>query len=193
MLDAGYFMPVRAFTNNLATILLFAVIGTLFNALTIGLSLFGISELGWLGSNDDGPIRISILECLTFSSLISAVDPVAVLAVFEEIHVNKVLYILVFGESLLNDAVTVVLYRMFETFNEIGENNLLPGDIIKGLLSFFVVSLGGISVGIIFGFLTAAISRFAHHVRVIEPVFVFVMSYMAYLIAELLSLSSIMS
>lgn len=61
-----------------------------------------------LGSNDDGPIRISILECLTFSSLISAVDPVAVLAVFEEIHVNKVLYILVFGESLLNDAVTVV-------------------------------------------------------------------------------------
>jgi len=49
-----------------------------------------------------------ILEMFLFSALISAVVPVAVLAVFEEIHVDEVWYIVVFDETLLNDAVTVV-------------------------------------------------------------------------------------
>lgn len=97
-------MPNRAFFNNIGTILMFAVVGTLWNTASIGLTLYAASELGLLS------MRIGALHCLVFSSLISAVDPVAVLAVFEEIHVNEQLHIVVFGESLLNDAVTVVSY-----------------------------------------------------------------------------------
>lgn len=102
VMDAGYHMPNRLFFDNLFTILLYAVIGTIWNALAIGLSLYGCSLLGAFGEH------IPFLDIMLFSSTVSAVDPVAVLAVFEEIHVNEVLYILVFGESLLNDAVTVV-------------------------------------------------------------------------------------
>lgn len=60
-----------------------------------------------------------ILDMFLFSALISAVDPVAVLAVFEEIHVNEILYIVVFGESLLNDAVTVVSIALFTSLQVI--------------------------------------------------------------------------
>ena len=45
---------------------------------------------------------LSSIEVLLFSSLISAVDPVAVLAIFQEVGVNPDLYFLLFGESLLN-------------------------------------------------------------------------------------------
>lgn len=101
ILDAGYFMPNRLFFDNLGTILLMAVVGTIFNISTIGVSLWAVGTTGLFG------VQTPLLHMLLFSSLISAVDPVAVLAVFEEIHVNEVLYIVVFGESLLNDAVTV--------------------------------------------------------------------------------------
>lgn len=79
------------------------MLGTLWNVLGIGLSLYGVCVLAH-GSLGD----ISLLHCLLFGSLIAAVDPVAVLSVFQEMHVNEQLHILVFGESLLNDAVTVV-------------------------------------------------------------------------------------
>lgn len=103
VLDAGYFLPGRLFFENLGTILWYAVLGTLWNVLGIGLSLYGLCQLGGWGLEEVG-----LLHFLLFGSLIAAVDPVAVLSVFEEIHVNEQLYILVFGESLLNDAVTVV-------------------------------------------------------------------------------------
>lgn len=105
VLDAGYFMPTRLFFENFGTIFWYAVVGTLWNAIGIGISLYGICQISAFGLSD-----ITLLQNLLFGSLISAVDPVAVLAVFENIHVNEQLYILVFGESLLNDAITVVSY-----------------------------------------------------------------------------------
>ncbi|GAB6026220.1 Sodium hydrogen exchanger [Chamberlinius hualienensis] len=187
VLDAGYFMPNRSFFDNLGTILLFAVVGTIFNTLTIGASLWAIGLTGLYG------VDLNILDSLLFSALISAVDPVAVLAVFEEIHVNEVLYIVVFGESLLNDAVTVVLYHMFEAYTEMGETNVGYSDVLLGLVSFFVVACGGTAIGIIWGFLTGFVSRFTTHVRVVEPLIVFVMAYLSHLTAELFHLSGILA
>ncbi|XP_040289047.1 sodium/hydrogen exchanger 3 isoform X2 [Bufo bufo] len=188
VLDAGYFMPNRLFFGNLGTILLYAVIGTVWNAATTGLSLYGVYLTGIMGD-----LQIGVLEFLLFGSLIAAVDPVAVLAVFEEVHVNDVLFIIVFGESLLNDAVTVVLYNVFDSFVAIGGENVNGVECVKGVVSFFVVSIGGTLVGIVFAFLLSLVTRFTKHVRIIEPGFVFVISYLSYLTSEMLSLSAILA
>lgn len=185
--DAGYFMPNRLFFDNIGTILLMAVAGTIFNTLTIGLSLYVCSWMGWFG------MEIPILHVFLFSSLISAVDPVAVLSVFEEIHVNEILYIVVFGESLLNDAVTVVLYHMFDEYEKIGIENIVAVDYASGMASFVVVAVGGTVIGVIWGFLTGMVTRFTDNVRVIEPIFIFIMAYLAYLHAEVFHMSGIMA
>uniref|UniRef100_W5L251 Sodium/hydrogen exchanger n=1 Tax=Astyanax mexicanus TaxID=7994 RepID=W5L251_ASTMX len=165
VLDAGYFLPGRLFFENLGTILWYAVLGTLWNVLGIGLSLYGLCRLGGWGLEE-----VSLLHFLLFGSLIAAVDPVAVLSVFEEIHVNEQLHILVFGESLLNDAVTVVLYKLFESFLRMPTVSSV--DILAGGCQFVVVGLGA---------------------QVIAPLFVFLYSYLSYLTSEMLHFSGIMA
>lgn len=96
-------MPTRPFFENFGTVLWFAVFGTLWNSIGIGISLFAICQIEAFGVQD-----INLQENLLFASIISAVEPVAVLTVFEDISIHEQLYIVVFGECLFNDAVTVV-------------------------------------------------------------------------------------
>ncbi|NXJ65278.1 SL9A5 protein, partial [Rostratula benghalensis] len=190
VLDSGYFMPSRLFFDNIGAILTYAVVGTLWNSFTTGTALWGLQQSGLMA---DPGVEAGLMDFLLFGSLISAVDPVAVLAVFEEVHVNETLFIIVFGESLLNDAVTVVLYKVFNSFVELGPAHIHAMDYMKGVASFFLVSLGGTAVGLLFAFLLALITRFTKRVRIIEPLFVFLLAYVAYLAAEMVSLSSILA
>uniref|UniRef100_A0A3B4F9Y9 Sodium/hydrogen exchanger n=1 Tax=Pundamilia nyererei TaxID=303518 RepID=A0A3B4F9Y9_9CICH len=188
ILDAGYHMPNKLFFTNLGAILVYAVIGTCWNAASLGLSLWGCHMGGFMGDLD-----ISLLQYLLFGSLMAAVDPVAVIAVFEQVHVNDVLFIIVFGESLLNDGVTVVLFNVFDAFVSLGGSQIDAAEIAKGIVSFFVVAFGGSLVGIAFGLLISLLTRCTKNVKIIEPGFIFVMGYLSYLTAEMLSLSAILS
>ena len=53
--------------------------------------------------------KLNFVQSFAFGSLISAVDPVATLAIFQALDVDPILNMLVFGESILNDAVAIVL------------------------------------------------------------------------------------
>lgn len=56
-------------------------------------------------------LSVVLLSSFAFGSLISAVDPVATIAIFNALNVDPVLNMLVFGESILNDAVSIVLTK----------------------------------------------------------------------------------
>lgn len=125
-MEASYSLNDSAFSNNLGTIILFAVVGTILNIGLVGGILILLDFFGVFGS-----LGMSILDCLLFASLIAAVDPVAVLAIFKEVGVNKVLYFMVFGESLLNDAVTVVCYNLINEFKDLGQITMYDVSLIS--------------------------------------------------------------
>ncbi|KAF2976196.1 hypothetical protein EK904_006168 [Melospiza melodia maxima] len=149
VLDSGYFMPSRLFFDNIGAILTYAVVGTLWNSFATGTALWGLHRAGLM----DPGVEAGLMDFLLFGSLISAVDPVAVLAVFEEVHVNETLFIIVFGESLLNDAVTVVLYKVFNSFVELGPAHIHAADYVKGVVKYTMKTLASSSETIIFMFL----------------------------------------
>ncbi|CAM5075004.1 unnamed protein product [Natator depressus] len=189
VLEEGYFMPTRPFFENFMSILWWSLLGSLLNAFGIGLSLYGICQIEAFGLTD-----VNLVQNLLFGSLISAVDPVAALAVFEEASVNEQLYVMIFGESLLTDGITVVLYNILLTFTQMHRyEEIKPTDILAGVARFFVVGLGGVLVGIVFGFVSAFMTRFTQNISTIEPLLVFMFSYLSYLSAETVYISGILA
>ncbi|XP_036612454.1 sodium/hydrogen exchanger 4 [Trichosurus vulpecula] len=189
VLEGGYFMPTRPFFENIGSILWWSGMGALLNAFGIGLSLYLICQVKAFGLSD-----VNLLQNLLFGSMISAVDPVAVLAVFEEAHVNEQLYMMIFGEALLNDGISVVLYNILIAFTKMHKfEDIEPVDILAGFARFIVVGVGGVFFGIIFGFISAFITRFTQNISAIEPLIVFMFSYLSYLAAETLYLSGILA
>lgn len=200
--DSALSLYNKEFLATFKSVIIFAVFGTLFNVFSIGYSLYGLSYSGLIGtfqtfetvnSTTSLPVEheLQAIECLIFSSLISAVDPVAVLAIFEQIHVNMGLYFLVFGESLFNDGVTVVLYNTMIALMDM--THVGGMEIFMATLSFFTVVFGGAIIGCFHGLFFSLVTRFTKHVRVVEPLIVFSTAYSAFLFAELFHWSGIIS
>uniref|UniRef100_A0A0K0FKV3 Sodium/hydrogen exchanger n=1 Tax=Strongyloides venezuelensis TaxID=75913 RepID=A0A0K0FKV3_STRVS len=185
VLEAGYFLPNKAFFENIGTICMYAVVGTLWNITSICGVLYLFSPYF--------SMEIPLIDLMIFSTIISAVDPVALLALFQEVKVNQLLYIVTFGESLLNDAVIIVLYHSLSTMAKIGTDYLTTADILKTLISFFSIAGGGILLGIVGAAVSGFSTRMTHSITSTQPLICFLIPYMVYLFSELYHISGILA
>ena len=98
---------------------------------------------------------------------------------------------MVFGESLLNDGVTVVLYNTMVSLSHSSH----PGSsqYVLAFFSFFTVVFGGLSTGVLVGMLSSFVLKFSDLAREVEPLIVLVTAYMSYILADTLGWSGIIS
>lgn len=84
-----------------------------------------------------------------------------------------------------------MLYKLFVEFSE--SPKIQPIDIIDGVLLFFLISLGGLSIGLLFAVIGSFTTKYFGSTPVLEPVVVLVVAYLSYLTAEMFSLSGIIA
>ena len=143
--NSGYHLQKELFFRHIGPITLLAVVGTLVSTIVVAVSLKFVTVFGWLGGgggagaeegeNNNAFFVPTFSELLTFGALISATDPVSTLAVFQAKRVDPQLFYMVFGESVLNDAVGLVL---FETFRKFVQRDNGAGKIAMGFVEFLV-------------------------------------------------------
>lgn len=180
--ESGYNLHKGNFFQNIGSILVFAIAGTTISALVIGAGIYllGLADVAY---------HLSFIESFAFGSLISAVDPVATVAIFHALDVDPVLNMLVFGESILNDAIAIVLTT---SVLESNNPNMSPFEaVISAFNRFCLMFFASAGIGVLFALISALLLK---HVDLrknpsLEFGMMLVFTYAPYALAEGIHLS----
>ncbi|MFT4624332.1 MAG: CPA1 family monovalent cation:H+ antiporter [Myxococcota bacterium] len=193
LFEAALHLDVADLRRNAVPIGLLALPGVLIaTAVTAGVTWIGIDALGRHPNFGYG-------EALLFGSVIAATDPISVLALFRELGVPRRLYLLVEGESLLNDGVAVVVFLIVAAALGVevghgghvevhGANEIL----IYGVRTFLWMVGGGVLCGAVLGGLAGtAMRQFDDHL--VEVTITTIVAYGSFLLAEEIGASGVLS
>uniref|UniRef100_A0A1I8F0Y2 Sodium/hydrogen exchanger n=1 Tax=Wuchereria bancrofti TaxID=6293 RepID=A0A1I8F0Y2_WUCBA len=153
------------------------------------LELIIMHSFCWLFSSS-----FTFKELLFFGALMSSTDPVSVLAVFQEMEVESDLYALVFGESVLNDAVAIVLSSSVDNFAASDKSFDLDA-LFAAVIDFLSVFFGSLLLGSVIGCATALITKMTEikEFPLLEAALFILLSYLSFLLAEFVELTGIVA
>lgn len=167
--ESAISLDVRELRRNLLPILTLAVPGLL-------ISTTGIALIVALGT----PLRFR--TALLLGAILSATDPVAVISIFKRLGAPRRLHVLVEGESLFNDATSLVVSRILAT---VVVGSAVSGNVaLAGLGRFVWVFLGGVATGAVLGFATGYVLRAVRSDSFVSITLTTILAYLSFIIAE---------
>ncbi|RAL10069.1 bifunctional K:H/Na:H antiporter NHX1 [Aspergillus homomorphus CBS 101889] len=189
ILASGYELHQANFFRNIGTILTFAFAGTFISAIVLGLILFV-----WTRIPLDG-LDMTFVEAISVGATLSATDPVTILAIFNLYKVEPKLYTVIFGESILNDAIAIVLFETAQKYADSEASSLTFLNLFEAIGLFLLVFFGSMIVGVIVGIMTALGLKYTHVRRQpkIESCLIVLIAYASYFFSNGVYLSGIVS
>lgn len=129
---------------------------------------------------------------MSVGATLSATDPVTILAIFNTYKVDPKLYTIIFGESILNDAIAIVLFETAQAYKageEAGRLTILS--LFESIGVFLAVFFGSLLIGILFGLATSLLLKFTHVRRdpKIESCLIILIAYASYFFANAIHMS----
>jgi sodium/hydrogen exchanger-like protein 6/7 len=146
---SGFKVDLEIFYQNISTILVFANIGTIINTLVFGAAIFAVGKYNLTTG-------LSLTESMSFGSVISATDPVTTIAIFDHLQVEPALYVIVVGVSILDDAVSIIMFELFNSIMSEGSKHSISYYIAASTIQFITIFAGSVAVGCAVGLLFAA-------------------------------------
>lgn len=184
ILSSGYELHQANFFRNIGTILTFAFAGTFLSAVVIGLIL-------WLFTMIPGSLDMTFVDAISVGATLSATDPVTILAIFNTYKVDPKLYTIIFGESILNDAVAIVIFETAQKYNKDDSASYGFISFFEGIGIFLILFFSSLLIGVAIGVGTALLLKFTYLRRnpKIESCLIFLIAYATYFFSQGLHLS----
>jgi sodium/hydrogen exchanger 8 len=187
--NSGYHLHRALFFRYMAPICLFACLGTAICTVVVASIMYALAPL--IG------VQPTFLELMAFGALISATDPVSTLAVFSSKKVDPHLFYLVFGESVINDAVGLVLFEALAHLVEIESVMQINAgqEVLQFIFDFSTGFFGSLVLGTVFGLAVALFLKHIdfRHTPILELSIYVTILYAPFVVAELCHLSGIVT
>ncbi|KAG8908231.1 monovalent cation:H+ antiporter, CPA1 (nhx1) [Tulasnella sp. 403] len=186
ILNSGYELKQENFFRNFGSILTFAFVGTFISAVGIGVLVYLYSFLSL------EKLHVTLIECLIFGSTLSATDPVTILAIFNQYKVDPKLYSVIFGESILNDAVSIIMY---ETLSQFHGTEIYISSLFHGTGIFLFSFCSSLALGVSFGLGCSLVLKHSslNLYPGIESCLVALVAYTSYFFSNSMHMSGIVS
>ena len=191
LFEAAYHVEFSKFRRNAGIVSVLAIPGVVISVVVTAFLAWPLTALVGL--------ELTLGACFLLATMIAATDPISVLALFRSLGVNRRLYLLVEGESLLNDGIAVVAFIIVAAILGVatghGDAHAVHGvaeAVWFGLKTFVWMGGAGIAIGAVMGFAVSVLTRQIDD-RLVETTLSFVLAYGSFLIAEHLHASGVLS